>query len=167
MAGATCTSCGRDRDAHHQHVRFLLPDPVLNAPQQERTPGTWMSHEDANSSVMMQVPDVGAFVRVLLPVRLLGDDTLTFGVWLGVAPDDLQRAYRQWWAPTYPQLSLDGRIANDVRPWSLLGRPVRAEVLDVDATPYLVSSPDPLTERVLTEQWPHEMVLDALPEALR
>lgn len=71
--------CGRDRDIHNQDVRFSLPDPVLALPEGERTPGTWMSHPDANTSVMMQVPDVGAFVRVLLPVSLVGGDTLTFG----------------------------------------------------------------------------------------
>lgn len=159
--------CGRSRDAHNRHVRFKLPDPVLDTPLQERTPGTWMSHGDAVSSVMMQVPNVGPFVRVLLPVRLLGGDTLTFGVWLGVHPDDLQRAFKEWWAPTYPDLVLQGRIANDVQPWGLLAKPATAVVRNPDQTPYLVGSVDRLTEQVLTEEWAHADVLDALPEALR
>jgi hypothetical protein len=54
---------------------------------------------------MLQVPEVGPFVRVLMPVRLLGGDVLTFGLWLGVHPDDLQRAFAEWWAPTYPDWS--------------------------------------------------------------
>jgi hypothetical protein len=65
-----CATCGMPIDAHNRHVRFQLPDPVLALPDRERTDGTWLSHHDANSSVMMQVPDLGGFVRVLLPVHL-------------------------------------------------------------------------------------------------
>ena len=41
-----------------------------------------MSDADPNTAVMMQVPDLGAFVRVLLPVGLGGGNTITFGTWL-------------------------------------------------------------------------------------
>lgn len=159
--------CGRSRDSHNRHVRFRLPDPVLRAPERERTPGTWMSHADAVSSVMLQVPGVGSFVRVLLPVTLLGGDTVTYGVWLGVHPDDLQRAFREWWTPMCLELVLEGRIANDVQPWGLLAKPATAVVRNPEETPYLAHSMDPVAERVLTQEWPHEEVLDALPEALR
>ncbi|HEX8768135.1 MAG TPA: DUF2199 domain-containing protein [Jatrophihabitans sp.] len=164
---AACAMCGRSRDAHNRHVRFRLPDPVLAAPLRERTRGTWMSHDDAESSVMMQVPEVGHFVRVLLPITLIGGDTLTFGIWLGVAPEDFHRAFAQWWAPTYPDLVLEGHIANDVQPWGLLARPGCAVVRNPQATPYLARSTDSLTEQVLTRHWPHDEVLDALPETLR
>jgi hypothetical protein len=126
-----------------------------------------MSHEDANKSVMMQVPGVGPFVRALLPVTLIGGDTLTFGLWLSVHPDDFQRAVREWWAPTYPELVLEGRIANDVLPWGLLARPVTARVKIADQTPYVTESDDDLVRQVITQEWSHEPVLDALPEALR
>ena len=43
---------------------------------------------------MMQVPEVGPLLRALLPVHLSGGYTLTFGLWLLVRPDDLQRAFR-------------------------------------------------------------------------
>jgi hypothetical protein len=159
--------CGRAADEHDRHVRFSLPDPVLQLPDRERTPGTWMSHAEPRSSVMLQVPGVGRFVRVLLPVALTGGFTVTFGLWLGVAPADANRALEQWWAPTYPDLVLEGRIANDVQPWGLLGRPATAVVRDPDQTPYLDSSPDIETQRVLTEPWPHDAVLDALPAGVR
>ena len=42
---------------------------------------------------MMQVPNVGAFVRALLPVRLTEGHTVTFGVWLAVHPNDLKPAF--------------------------------------------------------------------------
>jgi hypothetical protein len=70
VAPDTCPSCGRPLDLHDRHVRFTLPDPLLNRPEKEAAAGTWMSHATVRESVMMQVPDVGAFVRVLLPVRL-------------------------------------------------------------------------------------------------
>lgn len=91
---------------------------------------------------MMQVPGVGAFVRVLLPVALVGGVTLTFGVWLGVDPSNLQYIVREWWASTYPNLVLDGRVASDVKPWGLLAKPGRAVVRDPEQTPYLDSSTD-------------------------
>lgn len=100
-----------------------------------------MNHDDATTSVMMQVPGVGAFVRVLLPVDLVGGVTLTFGVWLGVDPSNLQYIVREWWASTYPNLVLDGRVANDVKPWGLLAKPGRAVVRDPEQTPTWTAAP--------------------------
>jgi hypothetical protein len=65
-------------------VRFVLPDTVLALPGREPTKGTWMSHGSAQDSVMMQVPNVGAFVRALRPVKLAEGHTVTFGVWLAI-----------------------------------------------------------------------------------
>lgn len=126
-----------------------------------------MNHSDPTTAVMMQVPDLGAFVRVLLPVALVGGDTITFGVWLGVHPDDLRLAFETWWEPDYADLVLDGRIANDVQPWGLLARPAHAVVRDPNQTPYLTSSEDTMTHDVLTKEWPHAEVIDALPESLQ
>jgi hypothetical protein len=99
---AACEICGRPTDAHDRHVRFRLPDPVVNTQLQDRAPGTWQTAQNANDSVMMQVPDVGPFVRALLPVRLTGGFTVTYGVWVGVHPDDLQRAFKVWWSRSTP-----------------------------------------------------------------
>ena len=46
---------------------------------------------------MMQVPAIGAFVRALLPVRLSGGHTITFGVWVGINPQELQRVFAVCW----------------------------------------------------------------------
>lgn len=158
-----CRACGRPVDEHDRHVRFTLPDPVLDLPDRERSPGAWLSHGDASSSVMMQVPGVGSFVRCLLPVRLTGGHAVTFGVWVGVAPGDLQHAFRRWTAPDYADLVLDGRLANGLPGWGFLAAPVRATVRDPEETPYCTDSPDPGLQRVLTAEWPHEDVLAALP----
>ena len=69
-------------------MRFVLPDPVLALPDRESAKGTRMSHGPAQDSVMMQVPNVGAFVRALLPVKLTEGHTVTFGVWLAIHPKD-------------------------------------------------------------------------------
>ncbi len=158
----TCAICGRSLEAHNRDVRFKFPDPVLAASEDQRR-DAWQSDSDANRAVMMQVPRVGAFVRALLPVRLSGGYTLTFGVWLAVHPDDLQRAARLWWSPQYAGLTLDGRLANAVPPWGLLATPVTAVVRDPDHTPYCDKSSDPTLTRILAEEWPHEEVLGALP----
>lgn len=122
-----------------------------------------MSDHDPNVAVMMQVPNLGAFVRCLLPVRLTGGHTVTFGVWLGVHPDDLKRTFETWWAPTYPELTLDGHLANALPGWGLLAVAAHAEVREPDATPYVVASPDAELNSVLVDEWPHEDVLARLP----
>lgn len=112
---------------------------------------------------MLQVPGVGPFVRCLLPVRLSGGFKVTFGVWLAVSPDDLQHAFRIWWEPQYRDLRLHGFLGNRLPVWGLLGAPAIAAVLHDDQTPYIVESPHDGLSRVLTEQWPHEELLAALP----
>ena len=44
----------------------------------------------------MQVQDIGAFVRILVPVNLAGGYKITYGAWLSVSPDDLRRAWEVW-----------------------------------------------------------------------
>ncbi|HET6952711.1 MAG TPA: DUF2199 domain-containing protein [Acidimicrobiales bacterium] len=155
--------CGRPLDAHDRHLRFELPEPVLTAPDQDRAAGTWMTHEDARTSVMMQVPRVGAFVRCLLPVKLSGGFVVTFGVWLAVRPGDLQRAALVWREPTYVDLTLDGWLANRLPLWDCLASPAHASVEDPEHTPYVTSSSDALLARVLGEEWSHDEVLAAVP----
>jgi hypothetical protein len=112
---------------------------------------------------MMQVPNMGPFVRALLPVRLTGGHTVTFGVWVAVHPDDLQRAFAAWWQPEYAGLRLDGFLANSVKPWDLLYAAVSLEVRNPEETPYCSASSDPGLSRVLADEWPHEDLLLALP----
>jgi hypothetical protein len=126
----------------------------------------WQTDPDANRAVMMQIPDLGAFVRVLLPVHLTGGYTLTFGLWIAVHPDDLQRAFRVWWTPEYSQFKLSGWLGNAVPPWGLLAAPVSAIVRNPDETPYCDESAEPTLARILTDEWPHEEVLSALPADL-
>lgn len=160
----TCELCGRSIEEHNRHVRFRLPDPVLHLPDQERTAGTWLCGDDNPArAVLMQVPEVGAFVRVLVPVHLTGGYTVTFGAWLGVHPEDLRRAFEVWWEPNYSSLTLDGRLANALPIWGLLTAPAHAAVIDADASPYVVGSSDPAFAAVLAEQWPHDDLLAALP----
>jgi hypothetical protein len=112
---------------------------------------------------MMQVPPIGAFVRALLPVKLTGGHTLTYGVWVAIHPHDLQRAFAVWWEPDYTELCLDGFLANSVKPWGMLAAPVSLTVRDPNHTPYCSASSDPVLSRVLTSERPHDEVLGALP----
>ena len=162
---ALCPTCGVPLDEHDRHVRFGLPDVVLTLPDQERSPDVRMTHETPGESVFLQVRDGGSFVRALLPVRLTGGFSVTFGVWLEIGADQLREAARVWVDPAYADLRLSGWLANDLPAWGLLGAPVIATVLDVDATPYCTSSPDPELSRVLQEEWDHELVLPGLPPA--
>ncbi len=82
-----------------------------------------MSHGSAQDSVMMQVPDVGAFVRALLPVKLTEGHTVTFGVWLAIHPKGLKPTFGIWWDPACEHLRLDAWLANAIPPWGDAGLP--------------------------------------------
>jgi hypothetical protein len=158
-----CSLCGRPLDAHNREIRAKLPDPVLAVPASERADRTW------GNDVLMQVQGIGAFVRVLLPIRLSGGYSIRVAVWLGVHPTDLRHAYEVWWAPEYVDLRLEGRLATAVPPWGdeVFGKPASAIVRDPDQLPYLSSTTDSMLTRVLAEEWPHEEILAALdPNAL-
>ena len=159
----TCASCGRPTSTHERNIRFRLPEPVLDSELQERAPGTWLAGTDADQAVMMVVPEIGGFLRALLPVTLVGGDTVTYGVWVAVSPEDLHHAFDVWWAPAYADLRIEGYVANRVEPWGLLGAPVVLEVRDVDVTPYCVASPVEDLQEVLTREWAHDLVLGTLP----
>jgi hypothetical protein len=155
--------CGRPVDEHDRHVRFRLPDPILERASQDRDPRVWKTADDPLEAVMLSSPDIGAFIRAVLPVLLTGGYTVTFGVWVGVHPDDLRRAYDIWWSPDYPEFVVDGLLANAIPPFGLLGSPVHLAVRDEGETPYCVSSHDPSLQRVLDGRWDHDLVLGALP----
>lgn len=157
-----CELCGNPVETHDRHVRFTYPDPVLNAGEIPAS-AFWMTHPDANTSVMMQVNHLGAFVRALLPVHLTAGHTITYGVWVGVLPEDLRRIFDTWWSPEYKDLAIDGYLANTIEPWGLLGAPIRLRVLDPNQTPHCADSTDGTLQSVLTEAWDHELVLSTIP----
>lgn len=112
-----------------------------------------MNDADAERSVLLQVPGFGAFVRALLPVQLEQAHTVTYGVWVGVTPDDLQHAFRVWREPAYSELEMTGRLANAVPPNVRVGAVVRLVVRDPDQIPYCETSPDPDLQMLLTRTW--------------
>jgi hypothetical protein len=154
MAG-TCPSCGSPLSHHDRHIRFRLPDPVIEVPEEERAERFW------GNDVMLAVKDLGSFVRALLPVHLDDGGSLTFGLWLGVHPDTLRHLWEVWWKPEYAEVSFTGYIANDLVPWSgsVLAMPVTAEPRDPDTAPYVTGSEDPTVHRIVTEKWDPQLIL--------
>ena len=149
--------CGRPIDEHNRHVRMILPDRVLDIAESERAKRTW-GHDP-----LLQVQGVGAFVRVLLPVRLSGGFTLTLGTWLAVDPTRLGEVWELWWTDAYAGLVLDGYLANAIPPWgdALLGSLATAVVRDPTQVPYVERSEREILQRVLLTEWPHEEILAA------
>ena len=76
-----------------------------------------MSHDTARESVFLSFEGLGSFVRALLPVHLTGGYAVTYGVWIELSPDDAQHAFDVWFAPSYAELTIDGRLANAIAPW--------------------------------------------------
>jgi hypothetical protein len=163
MPDEFCPTCGGALDAHNRNIRFNLPTPIWDLPEREQTPGTWLSHGTPMESVMMQVDGFGAFVRVLLPVHLDGGYTVTYGAWLGIHPEQLHETFAAWWSPEYDALRLEGRLANTIAPWGLLGTPATATVRHPDETPYITESADPGLAGVIHSTWRHADVLPHLP----
>ncbi len=140
-------------------MRFALPEPVLSIPPEERERRMWRASED-----LLEVRDVGAYVRVLVPVSLSDGHQIVFGAWMGVPTELLHRAFDVWWGEGYRSLRLDGVLANMLPPWEkeTYGAAVTVEVRDESQLPYAVASPDPVMHEILTRRWPPELVLDAL-----
>jgi hypothetical protein len=103
---AACPTCGRPLDEHNRHFRFKVPEPVLAIPEADRPGLTW------GNDVLMQVEGVGFFVRILVPIKLTGGHTTTYGAWLSVHPEDLRRSWEVWTTPAYKELRLRGVLAN-------------------------------------------------------
>lgn len=160
MEQPLCPTCGRLLDEHDQHLRLRLPQPVLEAllDDEERAARTW------GNDVLMQVQGIGAFVRVLVPVRLSGGFSVTYGAWIGVHPDELRHAWEVWNHPEYMNLELQGVLANMLPPWDLETylRPLNAAPRSADELPYATRSSDAAMQRVLTNEWEHGPVLNAL-----
>jgi hypothetical protein len=166
MSAPVCPTCGRPLDLHDRHVRMHLPDPVLAVPPEERPARTW------GNDTHLQVQGVGAFVRVLLPIRLTGGFSLTVGTWLAIDPADFRSVWEEWDTESYSSLVLEGFLANAIPPWgdAVLGAPATAAVRDPKLNPYIASSEHLILGEVLATEWPHEEVLapyDGLLEQVR
>ena len=75
------------------------PNRFSIAPDRNAFPAHGSATTAPEAPVMMQIPGAGPFVRALLVVRLTGRYAVTYGVWAGVHPSDLQRVSRVSWAP--------------------------------------------------------------------
>jgi hypothetical protein len=162
VANDACPTCGRPIDQHNRHVRLILPDPVLAVPVEEREARTW------GQDPLIQVQGVGAFVRVLLPIRLTGGFTLTVGTWLAIDPAQIRSVWEEWETNSYATLELDGYLANGIPPWgeSVLAAPAHAAVEEPSHNPYVQSSTHPVLSDVLAGEWPHGEVLEAYRSVL-
>ena len=158
-----CPDCGRPIAEHDRHVRFALPDPVLEIPPADRADRTW------GKDPIIQVQGVGAFVRVLLPIGLTAGYTLTVGTWLGIDPSELRSVWERWETDEYAALRLDGGLANAIPPWGkvLLAAPATATVREQTLNPYISASDDALLAQVIGAQWPHAEIRGAYEDVLQ
>jgi hypothetical protein len=133
-----------------------LPDPVLDVPEQERKSRTW------GSDPLIQVQGVGAFVRVMLPIRLTEGHSLTVGTWLAINPVEMPAVWERWNAPEYADLELTGYVANAIPPWgkNLLGATASAAVRNADQNPFITGSSHNDLAAVIGNTWPYKEVLD-------
>ena len=162
MTTARCAYCGAQLDAHQRSVRYQLPDVLFALPDADKE-ALWLA-----PSVAADLAAYGTrgFVRVLIPIHLDDDDSVTFGAWLELTYDDFERVLRTWTTDRYGGLEIEGRLANALPPWGsqLLGRHCRAAVLVESQIPYVVSSSDPVLLGILKGRHGATEVRSALPE---
>jgi hypothetical protein len=71
-------------------------------------------HDSPETSVLMQIPSLGAFVRALLPVSLTGGHTATYGVWVAVHPGDPSARARRLVGARIPR-TCDSKVLWSIR----------------------------------------------------
>ena len=155
-----CSCCGTAIEpADRFDIRVHLPDIALKDPGKPRS-----SPMDA----LLLVKGEGAFLRVLLPVRLSSGSDLVFGTWMRIGDDDARHVFDIWEDASYANLILEGTLGNAIKPWGdrLLGAKVTAVVRDVNEIPYVERSEDPYVSRVITEDWDHDRILERMPMPL-
>lgn len=160
-----CSHCGRpvDPDRRELDYRFKLPDPLFAIPEPLRN-----DRIHGLGSDMVGAPEVGIFIRVLLPVTPSEGYSIRYGTWLGLTTkENFERARDLWHAPEYPSLVLTGVLANAIEPW---GEPlmtkVRVGVRAAHEVPYVEAFKDPEMGKVLTETWSRSWVLSAIPASV-
>ena len=143
----------------HRDVRFAFPDPVVDLSPRERE-AVWQA-----AGWLMRAVGIGSSIRSLIPIRLSGEASATFGAWIGVHPEVLEWAIEIEDGPDYADFGFEGVLANRLPPWGSVtfGKLVEAEVLELDSIPYVTGSADPELARILTTEWPHDDVLYVLP----
>lgn len=158
----TCACCGVPTpDEKRIDVRFNLPDRVVGGAESAR-------RYPSGLRALLETDDDGCFIRCLLPIALTEGTELVLGTWLRVSEADLGVAQECWEAPEYDELTLEGTIANAIRPWGddLLGAPVTVGVRDRNDIPYVTGSRRPEVSRILTTTWNRDYVLSRFAHAL-
>ncbi|WP_184180065.1 hypothetical protein [Micromonospora parathelypteridis] len=103
----------------------------------------------------------GSFLRCIAPIRLDNGSIARFSIWVAIL-DDVKRVMAAGRAggDAWASLKFTGVLANRLRPWPAIYRPVvSVAVSEPDLVPLLVGSRDPHMLDVLTHVWPHADVV--------
>jgi hypothetical protein len=158
-----CPDCGRPLDIHDQHIRFALPDDVIAAGLTAESEDVWIAGEAPRQADFMAAKGIGFFVRSLVAVQLTDEHTVTYGVWIRADEATVHHAHAEWHAATYSDLVINGRLANELAPWEVHGAEVTARPRTTNEIPYVDFSTNSSMTAVLTQVWPHDLVLPTLP----
>lgn len=157
-----CSCCGIAPDPQGKplSITFGLPDVVFDI--EPVLLQTW------GDDPFLAIKDVGFFLRVLLPVQLTDGFSVNFGTWLEIHSEDFRQAWQTWNFPEYADLSVQGYLANRIKPWKKAPHAmVRAEVRDMNQVPYVAASDNPVFSGIVTDTWPHAAVLKPYAKLLR
>jgi Uncharacterized protein conserved in bacteria (DUF2199) len=160
MTTTRCPHCTSAIDEGERHVRFQLPDPVLSLSRSKRA--------QYLGADIIGVRGVGSFARVLLPIQLTGGYKLVVGTWICFDSQDMyDRAVSLWNSDSYPDLVLEGQLANKLQPWdSVLGFSARATVQQPNEVPYVTQMLSHDAQSLLEAQWQRDWVMSAYPDSL-
>jgi len=106
-----CGICGKEHGELPMDVAFQKPEQFFDVPEAERAERVWIS---ADSNADLCVVDGSVFlVRACLPIKVEGNRTFRFGVWVRVDEDAFKTYDSCGWDPENPP-AYSGRLASEV-----------------------------------------------------
>ncbi|MDT7783573.1 MAG: hypothetical protein QOF58_1992, partial [Pseudonocardiales bacterium] len=149
--------CGEVLDPNNLAWDNWLPDDLADLSDEERSERIVFE-----SRVFIVANGYGTAARVILPITLDTGHTVTLGVWM--SPDDpetMGETAREGGDP-WIGYAFTGKLLNAVHPWPETSHTkITAQGFADRELARVVDAEDPVLKRVLTEKWPHRVVVDA------
>lgn len=131
-----------------------FPDAVFDLSSEERARAV------KRTGRLLEVQGLGAFVQLRIPLALSDGLAMTYEAWLAVDAAGYAKARAG--------VGIHGSLASQFPPWSreILGKPAQATA-DAQGRYRLVAGEDAFLTKLVSEEWPHALILTCLPDALR
>jgi hypothetical protein len=157
-----CACCGIAPDPRGRPLSITFEQPDVIDQIHPALLDTW------GGDPFLAIKGVGFFIRVILPIKLSDGFAIDFGTWLEVYNEDFRQLWQTWNFPEYKDFELEGYIGNAIAPFDEFPHVlVKATVRDPEQVPYVTSSDNEVFTKLLSDTWPHAMVLSPYADLLK